>query len=84
MAAHALDQWKLIGINLKIKISKLNAIEAQNHGDPMKCFIAIIHEWENAATRPYTWETIVDVLESNSVMNMDLADNIRVKYLSPI
>lgn len=73
----------MIGINLKIDNSKLNAIKALHHGDPLECFIEIINEWKNGATRPYTWETIIDVLESNSVREMNLARDIREKYLNP-
>lgn len=81
VAVYVLNKWNTIGINLGIAPSKIDAIEAFQRGDPMKCCISVFNEWKKGATRPYTWKTIVNVLESNSVKEMDTAENIRKKYL---
>ena len=81
VAAKAPDQWMNVGIMLRISYERLNSIDNQHRGDPMRCYAAVFSEWEKIGTLAYTWETIINVLESNLVKKIDLAKTIKKKYM---
>ena len=81
VAANALNEWRSVAILLNITLDKINAISTMHHNDPIRCYTVVFQEWINARTRPYTWSTIVDALESKLVSRQDLANNIKLKYM---
>ena len=81
VAAEAPDQWMNVGIKLRISFECLNSIDKQHHGDPMRCYAAVFSKWKSTGTLAYTWETIINVLESNLVKKIDLAKTIKKKYM---
>ena len=81
VAAKALDQWPNIGIMLDIEQHVLNGFKYQYHSEPRECYSAVFNHWRINTPLPYTWATIVEVLESEVVQRNDLAAKIRRKYL---
>lgn len=81
VAANALNEWSRVAIFLNITPDKIKAISTMHHNDPIPCYTEVFQEWKNAKTRPYTWSTIVDALESNLVSRQDLANDIKFKYM---
>lgn len=72
--------WRSVGIELRISPDRLDGIEEQYSRNPIRCFEAVFRTWEDATTPPYTWDTIVNVLESPLVDKRDLANDLRRKY----
>ncbi|XP_003382605.1 PREDICTED: polyubiquitin-like [Amphimedon queenslandica] len=82
VAAQAPDQWRNIGTMLDIHFSQLNSFRDQFNADPMACYSAVFQYWQTSIrNHPFTWNTIVEVLESDVVLRRDLAAKIREKYL---
>ena len=81
VAAEIPGQWRSIGINLHLSFERLEAIGNECRDHSLDCFSAVFNEWKSRAMCPYTWETIMKVLESKLVKNQALADTIRRKYL---
>ena len=81
VAATAPDQWMNVGIKLGFSYEHLNSIDNQHRGDPMRCYAAVFSEWKSTGALAYTWETIINVLESNLVKKIDLAKTIKKKYM---
>ena len=55
-------KWLQVGILLKIKSSTLNTFPAQT-SDPVHLFIMVFDQWEKEQKVPFTWETIITVLD---------------------
>ena len=75
-------KWYQVGIQLKIDVITLNGYETQSSVcDPMRCYANVFVEWKRADKLPYTWATIIKVLESDAVSENDTASNVR-KWLT--
>ena len=81
VAAEAPDQWISIGLLLGISLPDLISIKTNNENDKI-CYAHVFHIWKTAVTRPYSWETMVDVLKSKLINAAKLAEAIHKKYLS--
>lgn len=81
VAAEAPDQWMNIGLLLGISLPDLMSIKGKNEDDKI-CYAHVFQFWKTAATCPYSWETMVDVLQSNLIKGFKLAEAIRKKHLS--
>ena len=81
VAAKAPDLWRNIGTMLDIHVSHLNSFNIQWLAKPTDCYLAVFDYWKANNCPPFTWETIVEVLESDVVHRCDLAAEIRRKYL---
>ena len=55
---------------------------ASNPNDPLQCFTSVFQVWKSRATRPYTWSTVIEALESPAVNEMRLAQELRKKLQS--
>ena len=75
----ACAKWKDIGIELDMKIPRLEAIES-NHHDVGSCLTAMLTDWLKQTTPQPTWEALVDALKSPVVGCAHLADTIQRKY----
>lgn len=76
VAAELPTQWQAVGIQLGLSIPKIKDIERSNHNDSIRCFSAVFWEWENQRTAPYTWETMLKALRSDSVKENRVAERI--------
>ena len=82
VAAKARDKWLMVGTMLGIDSSVLYSFRDQYNADPMACYLAVFHHWKTSIDcLPYTWDTIVEALESAVVHRRDIGVAIREKYL---
>ncbi|XP_019863526.1 PREDICTED: uncharacterized protein LOC109592540 [Amphimedon queenslandica] len=81
VAAKAPKEWIKIGTMLDIDQHVLDGFKSQYSPDLMECYRAVFNHWKDTVPRPYTWATIVKVLESGVVQRNVLAAEIRKKYI---
>ena len=76
--------WELVGIQLLVPDWKLGIIKRENGGQCTECLMKVIEYWRKHAgpKNPFSWETIVNVLQSRSIGNIRLAEDIEQKYTS--
>lgn len=79
VGAKAQDQFENIGLGLNLTKPELNAIKSECNNNSKSCFIEIFQKWEQNTTPPYTWMTIIEILESDLVQRKDLALELRRK-----
>ena len=72
------DEWKTIGILLKIPKAKLEAIAEKYRGDPHKCLLDVLETWLERVDPPATWATIIDAVEF--LQEEQLGKELREKY----
>ena len=80
VAASAPDQWAHIGTMLEVDQPYLNNLKKEQYTS-LTCFRNVFTRWQYSESRPYCWDTIVEVLESEVVQRHDIASKIRDKYL---
>ena len=71
-------KWRQVGNLLKIPRGVLDAMGQQY--SPMDCFEHVLTEWDSRRTSPYTWETIIDALQSKAVGENALATKLACTY----
>ena len=76
VAAQAEDKWKWVGLQLDIPAPTLNSLEIEKK-DPKDRYLSIFSEWRKSLSPPYTWETIIEALQSPCVGRQDLASSLR-------
>lgn len=81
VAAKAPKDWIKIGTMLDINQHVLDGFKSQYGPDLMECYLAVFNHWKDNVPLPYTWATIVEVLESGVVQRNVLAAEIKGKYL---
>ena len=71
------SKWKDVGLQLGLDHGVLEGIG----GDNSHCYMDVFTRWEkqNSTTHPYTWSTIVHVLQTPAVGEEKLADKIKIK-----
>ena len=72
VAAIIPHKWKQVAIQLDLSWGKMKAIERNEH-ECFDRFIAVLDQWKQSDSQPYTWKTIVTVLNSASVDEPKLA-----------
>ena len=75
-------KWKDISILLGLTLNDQKYIMELTLGDPKHCFKFVITVWKSRATRPYTWSTVIQTLESPAVDEKRLAQELRTKLQS--
>ena len=77
-------KWERVGIELEIPntMATIHAIERENHGDLQRCFAEVFDHWQKNPTprRPFCWDTVVKVLRSPAVNELELARNISQQF----
>ena len=81
VAAKAPDQWMNFGTMLDIDSSVLDSLKARHNADPIACYRDVFTQWKAITTPPYTWETVVEILESGLIERLDLAAEIKRKHI---
>ena len=77
VAAALPTKWKMVGVQLGLSLAKLDEIEASNFGNCKCCFSSVFSEWEKLNTTPYSWSTIIDVLQTPCVEENRVAEDLR-------
>ena len=65
---------------LEINLTEIERIR-QDKDDEKERFVAVVERWQKNGRPPFTWSTVVQVLESQIVQEHNLADAIRKRYL---
>ena len=79
----ARTKWYYIGIELKLDVSTLKAIESK-YSDCKDCLREVITKWLKAVQPKPTWRSLVDALRRPVVDESKLAAVIEGKYCSCI
>ena len=77
IAFPAEDKFIEIGLGLGFELQNLHAIEQQFNRKYSHCFLEMFDRWLKSGNDSVTWDTIFDVLASESVGWDDLAKSIR-------
>lgn len=83
VAAQIPSKWRLVGIQLGLGDLMLNLIETNYRGTPTEClssFMQVLSLWKHRKTKPYTWETMINALQAESVGEECLAKMLAEKH----
>lgn len=80
VAVSLATKWRIVGVQLGLSVAKLDEIEVAYVNDCKRCFSAVFSEWENTASLPYTWSTIIEVLKTPSVEENRLAERLKAQF----
>ena len=83
VAAKTPSKWRDIGLQLGLDQGVLEGIATISPRDTNLCYSNVFTLWENSTTHPYTWSTIVEVLQARSVGEKRLATKIKNKLTGP-
>ena len=75
-------KWMDIGIELDMKVARLEVINHNKQGEAGACLTAMLTDWLKQTTPSPTWEALVDALKTRAVGCEQLADTIEKKYCS--
>lgn len=70
VAAEIPGKWRDIGLQLGLDQRVLEGIATASSGDTNTCYSSVF-------THPYTWSTVLQVLESRAVGERRLADRVK-------
>ena len=80
----ATPKWYNIGIQLKLKISKLDSIKKDHKDITDECFPQMIIAWLRSSSQvPKTWSTLANVLKRRCIGFGELATRIEEKFCQP-
>ena len=82
IAFPAEDKFVEIGLGLRFELPNLRAIEQQFNKKYSHCFLEMFDRWLKSGDDSVNWETIFNVLASESVGRDDLAKSIRRRLSS--
>ena len=68
---HLTRKWYEIGLALALTPPELEEMRNKNEG-----LVKVFQVWEEMATRPFTWFTLLSVLRSPDVNEYELADEL--------
>ncbi len=75
------NEWIAIGLQLEISMADIERIKI-DHNTEKERFGAIFDKWKRTAVPCFTWNTLVNILNSPSVQEHKLAEDIRNKYIA--
>ena len=73
-------KWFDMAVYLEIDLAEVENIRL-NKDDEKQRFTAVVEKWQKNGRPPFTWSTVVEVLDSQIVQEHYLANIIREKYL---
>ena len=81
VAAETQGKWRDVGLQLGIDHGVLDGIASISPGDINHCYSNVFTRWknQNLSKHPYTWSTVVQVLETPAVGEKRLAGKIKNK-----
>ena len=76
VASEARNKWRLVGIELGIKLDQLDAISEEKNC--ILCYSKVFSQWEKKENPdfPFNWRTILNALRSSIVEENSLATKI--------
>ena len=82
VASKVSAKWKEISIQLGLTLNDLESFTDATGDNAMNCFPLVFNAWKSRATRPYTWSTVIEVLNAPAVAEVRLAQELRTKLQS--
>ena len=82
VASKVSAKWKEISIQLGLTLNDQKCFIEVTFGDPKQCMTFVFTVWKSRGTRPYTWSTVIEVLETPAVDEMRIAQELRTKLQS--
>ena len=79
VAAVIPDKWKKVAIQLELKEGVIRAIQ-KDEDDSFDRFMAVMYKWEQTLSKPFTWATLVSALQSPSVNEISLAEELNCEF----
>ena len=73
VAPNAASNWEKIGISLEIPYSDIKTISRNKTADAVLCLAEVFDMWKKRGSPPYTWTTIISVLNAKIVGEVQLA-----------
>jgi len=79
-------EWYNLGLELGQRVPILDSIAAKCSSDPSQCFRQVLTEWLKGINPPPTWQALVKALESPTVAQHQVAEQIRkeLSLASPV
>ena len=73
----------MVGFELDLPMSTIRAIEIERHGNLHSCFAEVFDRWQKNPTpqRPFCWDTVVKVLRSPVIDELELARKISKDFV---
>ena len=76
------SKWREIGIQLGVSPDELDTYyDVRNRNIPL-CFTDVLEKWRKSDQLPYTWATILEVLESPFIGEVAIANSIKKKLVT--
>lgn len=75
------DLWREVGVQLGVPVHMLDSFWRQRSNNNMDCFKDVFTYWKDKCTKSYSWLTMIQVLETPAVGQMELAQNIRANFV---
>ena len=75
----AKTEWYNLGLELGLRFSTLDSIDARYSNDPSRCFCQVLKEWLKGINPPPTWHAMVNALKSPTVAQSHLAEQIQTE-----
>ena len=79
VAAVIPHQWKKVAIQLELSGGAIQAIQRDEH-DSFDQFMAVMYQWKQSLSKPFTWATLVSALKSPSVNEIELAKGLHHEF----
>ena len=79
VAAVIPSKWKKVAFQLELDIGVIKTIEHDEH-ECFYRFMAVMNHWEQSPSKPFTWATLVAALQSRSVGENRLAEELRKEF----
>ena len=80
VASKVSAKWRCISIQLGLTFNDQECFADATGDNAMKCFALVFNAWKSRATRPYTWSTVIEVLNAPAVAEVRLAQELTTKY----
>ena len=75
--------WYNLGLELGLRVSTLDGIDAKYSGDPPQCFRHVLKEWLKGINPVPTWQAMVNALKAPTVAHYHLAEQIQHELPPP-
>ena len=76
------SRWKAFAAQLGLKYECIRKIQNENAGNISDTFMAVFYEWSIQQTTPYTWETVISALSSDSLREIRLAKALSERFIA--
>ena len=76
------SRWKAFAAQLGLKYKCIRKIQNENAGNISNIFMEVFYEWSIQQTTPYTWETVISALSSDSLKEIRLAKALSERFIA--